>query len=74
MRALEAFVMEMGRRLFGIFSIPFVAGLAGAQVSIAQGVKMTAMFFVAGFLWTYVVRVIFSKIKRGGKWRSSKES
>lgn len=74
MRALEAFVMEMGRRLFGILSIPFVAGLAGAQVSILQGLKMTAMFFVAGFLWTYAVRVVFSKIKRGKGWRSKIES
>lgn len=74
MRALEAFVMEFGRRLFGIFSIPFVAGLAGADLSLAQGAKMAAMFFVAGFLWTYVVRVIFSKIKRGEGWRSDKES
>lgn len=74
MRALEAFVMEMGRRLFGIFSIPFVAGLAGAELSIAQGAKMAAMFFVAGFLWTYVIRVVFSKIQRGKGWRSSKES
>jgi len=73
-RALEAFVMETGRRLFGIFSIPFVAGLAGAQVSITQGAIMAAIFFVAGFLWTYAVRVVFSKIQRGKGWRSSKES
>lgn len=66
--------MEMGRRLFGIFSIPFVAGLAGAQVSITQGAIMAAIFFVAGFLWTYAVRVVFSKIQRGNGWRSSKES
>jgi len=64
MRALEAFVMETGRRVFGIFSIPFVANLFGANLTIEQGAKMTATFFVIGFLWTYAVRVFFSKIKK----------
>lgn len=66
--------METGRRLFGIVSIPFAAGLAGAEVSILQGAKMTAMFFIVGFLWTYAVRVLFSKIKKDREWQSGKES
>lgn len=74
MRALEAFVLETGRRLFGIFSVPIGVNLVGGSLDFEQSAILAAGFFVLGFLWNYAVRVFFSKIKRGGEWRSSKES
>lgn len=83
MRALEAFFMELFRRIFGIYSIPFVAWLAGADVSIAQGAVMAAIFFVAGALYTYFFRLYFEPAAKFlkaaiagsfNKWRSDKES
>jgi len=73
--AFEAFILELGRRLVGVFSVPFVAGLVGAQISTAQGAKMAAIFFGAGFAWNCIGLVLCRKIIQGfKKWRSNKKS
>lgn len=64
MRALEAFIGSAVVTLFGFFSIPLVASFVGVNISQRQGAVMGAIFFVMRFIWLYILRIIFSKIKK----------
>lgn len=64
MRAFEAFIGSFGILVSGILTIPLAGGLVGVDVTMQQGAIMSALFFVGRFAWLYLVRVIFSKIKR----------
>ena len=64
MRALEAFIGSFGILLAGIFTIPFVGGFAGVEMTSMQGLQMSLWFFFGRFLWLYVNRVFFSRMKR----------
>jgi hypothetical protein len=64
MRAFEAFIGSFGILLAGMFTIPFAAHLSGVQMNLMQGAQMSALFFIGRFIWLYIVRVVFSRIKK----------
>ncbi len=75
MRALDALILEAGRRLAGSVTIPAALGAVGVAVSFEQGAKASALLFVGGYLWTYGYLTVSEKVKRRYReWRSSKES
>jgi len=59
MHALEAFLGSMGILLVGMFTIPYVGGMYGVQISLHQGVYMSMTFFVLRFIWLYFLRKMF---------------
>lgn len=74
MRAFEALISELGRRIAGIFTIPLAVNSVGGSVTIEQSILVMALLFIGGFLWVYLLRIylpvvvnfflyVFSKIK-----------
>ena len=59
MKAVESFVGSVGIAAVGLLTIPFAADVAGAEISLTQAAKMSAVFFAGRWMWLYVVRCFF---------------
>lgn len=64
MKFTEALVASLGIMLMGWVSIPLVGHMSGVDITINQGVVMSAWFFVFRLVWLYALRLIFARADR----------
>jgi hypothetical protein len=62
MKALEAFIANLGITLAGLITIPLAGWLAGVSISTNQNLGMNAFFFVLRFFWLFGVRTYFERV------------
>lgn len=58
---LEPILGSLGILIAGFATIPLVGKLAGADISMSQGLVMGLVFFILRFFWLLVLRLTFSK-------------
>ena len=64
MRFAEALVASLGIMVMGWVSIPLVGHISGVEITVGQGVVMSAWFFVFRLVWLYALRLLFAKVDR----------
>ena len=58
---LEPLLGSWGILLAGFVTIPLAAYAVWAEVSAQQGFEMGLIFFIARFVWLYLLRLTFSR-------------
>jgi hypothetical protein len=61
---IEPAIASSGLLIFGAFTLPAVASMVGAQMTVTQGAEMSAILFLLRFVWLFFLRVMFSRLEK----------
>jgi hypothetical protein len=64
MNALESFIASLGIAAVGWLSIPLVGYAAGVYITAPQAAKMSGIFFVMRFVWLFLLRTMFERLRK----------
>jgi hypothetical protein len=56
----ESLLGSIGILIAGYWTIPLIGYMSGVEIDGSAGLKMSIMFFIARFVWLYLLRRIFS--------------